>query len=40
MLLAEILRELRNRRTDFFLCLIAGDGPMLEKKLKRKIKEI
>ena len=30
MLLAEILRELRNRRTDF-LCLIAGDGPMLEK---------
>ncbi|MED9923821.1 MAG: glycosyltransferase [Clostridia bacterium] len=36
MLLAEILRELRNRRTDF-LCLIAGDGPMLEK-LKGKLK--
>lgn len=29
MLLAEILRELKRKRDDF-LCIIAGDGPMLE----------
>lgn len=37
MLLAEILKELKQRRNDF-LCLIAGDGPMLEK-LKDKLKK-
>jgi len=30
MLLVEILRKLKEKRTDF-MCLIAGDGPMLEK---------
>ncbi len=37
MLLAEILKELKQKKNDF-LCLIAGDGPMLEK-LKDKLKK-
>ena len=37
MLFAEILKELKNTRQDF-LCIIAGDGPMLEQ-LKNKFKK-
>lgn len=37
MLLAEILRELKEKRQDF-LCVIAGDGPMLPK-LEAKFKK-
>ena len=37
MLLAEILRELKQKRQDF-LCIIAGDGPMLEM-LETKLKK-
>ena len=37
MLLMEILRKLKEKRTDF-MCLIAGDGPMIEK-VEHKIKK-
>lgn len=37
MLLVEILRQLKEKRKDF-ICLIAGDGPMLDK-VEQKIKK-